>query len=377
VAPADFLARYLEREPLHVARDEPGRFDDLLSQADAERLVCSGALRTPAVRLVRADAKLSPRDYTTDLPWRPTPFSGAAEVGRVAAEFAAGATIVLQALHLNHLPLAEFCRALEARLDNPVQANAYYTPRAAQGLPVHHDTHDVFVLQVAGEKRWLVYEPVLELPLKDQRYSSAMGGPGEPVFDLTLLPGDTLYLPRGWLHEALTSEADSLHLTVGLNAYTGRDAVRAAAEAAEADVELRRAVPPDGDLDADLLEGVRARLEPEAIVQRKRERFVQTRRPILDGQLTQLRRLDLVDVDTELERRATVIADLLLDDGAALLAFEGKRILLPERVLEELCFVVESTGPFSARDLPGTLDHPGRLALVKRLIREGFLRALS
>ena len=54
-------------------------------------------------------------------------------------------------------------------LGHPVQANAYATPAGAQGFAVHHDTHDVFVLQVAGEKRWLVYEPALELPLKDQR----------------------------------------------------------------------------------------------------------------------------------------------------------------------------------------------------------------
>ena len=27
-----------------------------------------------------------------------------------------------------------------------------------------YDTHDVLVLQVSGSKRWLVYEPVLELP---------------------------------------------------------------------------------------------------------------------------------------------------------------------------------------------------------------------
>ena len=70
---------------------------------------------------------------------------------------------------------------LEETLGHPAQANAYYTPRAAQGLPVHHDTHDVFVLQVAGEKRWLVYEPALELPLQDQRYSAELGEPGEPV----------------------------------------------------------------------------------------------------------------------------------------------------------------------------------------------------
>jgi lysine-specific demethylase/histidyl-hydroxylase NO66 len=334
-------------------------------------------LRYPAFRLVRADAKLAPGEYTTDLPWRPTPFTAAADVGQVAAEFAGGATIVLQALHLNHLPLAIFCRELEARLGQPVQANAYYTPRAAQGLPVHHDTHDVFVLQVAGEKRWLVYEPVLELPLKDQRYSSELGEPGEPVLDLTLRPGSTFYLPRGWLHEAVTSQSDSLHLTIGLNTYTARDALAAAVAAAEGDVELRRAVPDDGELDADLLEAVRERLDARAIATRRRDRFVRTRRPILDGQLEQLRRLDALSVDTELERRPTVIADLLVEDGNGVLAFEGRRISFPEHVLDEIGYLVGTTSTFRARDLPGSLDDAGRLVLVRRLIREGFLRAVS
>ena len=31
-------------------------------------------------------------------------------------------------------------------------------------------------------------------------------------------------------------------------------------------------------------------------------------------------------------------------------------------------------GPFAAGDLPGRLDDEGRLVLVRRLIREGFLR---
>ena len=35
-----------------VPRDEPGRFDDLLSEADVERLVCSTAIRYPGFRLV-------------------------------------------------------------------------------------------------------------------------------------------------------------------------------------------------------------------------------------------------------------------------------------------------------------------------------------
>ena len=40
---------------------------------------------------------------------------------------------------------------------------------------MHHDTHDVLCLQVEGEKRWLVYAPVLELPLKHQKYTGRDG----------------------------------------------------------------------------------------------------------------------------------------------------------------------------------------------------------
>ena len=87
-------------------------------------------------------------------------------------------------------------------------------------------------LQVAGEKRWLVYEPVLELPLKNQRYRSELGAPGEPVLDVTLRAGDTIYLPRGWLHQALTSGSDSLHITVGVNVRRWIDEARAELDAA-------------------------------------------------------------------------------------------------------------------------------------------------
>lgn len=366
----EFLSRTWERAPLAVPRDEPGRFDDLLALEQLERELTSGALRAPGFRLVKAGEKLDARGYTTDLSWRPVPFTGMAEVGRVVEEIEGGATLVLQALHHTSPPLAAFCRGLEAELGHPVQANAYFTPRRSQGLPVHHDTHDVFCLQVAGEKRWLVYEPALELPLRDQRYGPELGEPGEPVLDLVLRPGDTLYLPRGWLHQALTSETDSLHLTIGVNVHTWLDALRAALDDCADDLEFRRSVPADGEMQADLLERLRARLEPEAVTRRARRKLVRTRRPVLDGQLSELRALDELTVDTLLERRATVIADL---EGNTLV-FEGKRVAFPPQAATALEAVASAEGPFSAADLPGPLDEEGRLVLVRRLIREGFLR---
>jgi Cupin superfamily protein len=339
---------------------------------DVERIVCSGGLRYPGFRLVKAGEQLSVRDYTSDVPWRPTPFSGMPEVDRVLAEWERGATIVLQGLHLTRPELAAFCRSLEKALGHPAQVNAYYTPRSAQGLPVHHDTHDVFVLQVAGEKRWIVYEPAWELPLKNQRYSEKLGGPGAPVHDLVLRPGDMLYLPRGWLHEALTSASDSLHLTVGVNIVTWLDAFRAALEECGDDVDFRRSIET-GDADG-LVDLLRSRLRREDVERRAAEKLARTRRPIRSGQLTQLRALDDLDADTELERRPTVLAVVAERNGSVVVAFEGKELEFPAHAAEELLALLELDAPFTAGDLPGSLDESGRLVLVRRLVREGLLR---
>ena len=287
---------------------------------------------------------LAPESYTVDLGWSPQPFSGTIDVDRVLAEFEDGATIVLQALHHNWPPIADFCRRLEAALGEPVQANAYFTPRSAQGLAVHHDTHDVFVLQTAGKKHWRVYEPVVELPLQDQKYSKAKHGePGQPVEDGVLEAGDTMYLPRGWLHDALTTDSESLHLTIGVKVYTWLDAAKAALDECGTDAGFRRSVPADGEMRDDLLAVLAERLAPAEVAERKRRRFIRSRRPVREGQLSQLRALEELTLETPLERRATAIAEL---DFPAL-SFEGKTITFPAHVEDEVAFLASADGEFS------------------------------
>ena len=257
-----------------------------------------------------------------------------------------------------------------------MQANSYYTPRGSQGFAVHHDTHDVLVLQVAGEKRWLLYEPLLELPLKHQRYSRSLGEEGEPTDEIVLRAGDTLYLPRGWLHQAETSDTDSLHLTIGINAYTWLDAAKAALGPLEQEPDLRRVVAPGGEEADELAERLRAELAPEEVERRQRRRFLDTRRPIREDGLSQLRALERLDVGTPVERRSTVIADLEEDEDGVGLVFEGKQLRFPEHARAEVLACFEAEEPFRPSDLTGGLDEAGRLVLVRRLVREGFLRVV-
>ena len=257
-----------------------------------------------------------------------------------------------------------------------MQANSYSTPSGSQGFGVHHDTHDVLVLQVAGEKRWRLYDPLLELPLKHQRYSSSLGGHGPPTDDFVLRAGDTLYLPRGWLHEAETSQTDSLHLTIGIAAHTWLDAARGALAALEEEPGFRHDVARG---EADGLEAALAeQLDPEAVERRRRRRFVETRRPIReDGALAAPRPRAARPGDPA---RATRDGDRRPRGdrrrGHPRLRGQGDR--LPRARRARAPGVLRGRGAVPGRpELPGELDADGRLVLARRLVREGFLRVVT
>jgi hypothetical protein len=74
------------------------------------------------------------------------------------------------------------------------------------------------------------------------------------------------------------------------------------------------------------------------------------------------------------ERRATVIADLDEWPGGLALVFEGREVRFPRQASSEVRACFESEEPFRVDDLAGELDPEGRLVLVRRLVREGFLR---
>ena len=204
-------------------------------------------MRTPFIRLVKEGSIVDPSRYTR------SGGLGAAIADQVVDDrvlelFADGHTVVLQGLHRLWPPLIDFAGELTAELGHPVQINAYVTPSASQGFAAHYDVHDVFVLQIAGHKRWIVHDPVHVDPLRtqpwtDHRQAVSHRASERPTLDVVLEPGDTLYLPRGYIHSAEALGDICAHLTVGIHGHTRHAIVEALAELAADDASLRRSLP--------------------------------------------------------------------------------------------------------------------------------------
>ena len=294
--------------------------------------------------MVKEGGTISEGQYASEISWRPKPFTGVVDPDRVAEAFADGSTIVLQALHHTWPPLARFCRALEAELGSGAQANSYYTPRRSQGFAVHHDTHDVFVLQVAGEKHWRVYEPAARAAAEGAALVVVAGraGPDRARADATgrrhALSPSRLAARRAHLGDRLAAHhgrRQRPHLDRRVPGGAGRSARTTSSSAAR--------YRPTASRRSTSSSGWPSGSAPEDVRRRARAKFVGSRRPILDGHLQEVRELDSVTIDSPLERRPTVIADL---DGTTL-SFEGKHLEFPAHAREELEAVVESEWPFT------------------------------
>lgn len=183
----------------------------------------------------------------------------------VDAALANGFSIVFNQMHTRSGALAEAAGALAAHLGAFVGVNVYVTPAgmadapdedelstsaravgataaARQGFGLHFDEMESFVVQLSGTKHWQVYGSVLGLPRPNQRVLPSRQEAGFPTMEVELGPGDVLYLPRGWAHEARTLGSNSIHATLGANVQEATYAHLAAETVRAAEAGARRAL---------------------------------------------------------------------------------------------------------------------------------------
>jgi ribosomal protein L16 Arg81 hydroxylase len=377
----DFFDTYWELRPLFIAKEEPGYFGGLPSLDWVDELITAttsgDAQSTGSGYLVRT----RPNGGQDRRAFR-TAVNGLPDIQDVYRAYDEGYTVVLNRLHLRSAPVAALCRALEADLHHPVGANMYLTPQNGQGFRPHIDTHDVFILQLHGEKEWHVDGNAGELPLARTRHNDVEVRPGYQ--NLVLRPGDALYIPRGTPHEAMTSSSSSLHLTVGVHVYRWVDLLNeAVALLAEERLTFRQALPRallDTPLDQLRLSAIAAEVSAalidEGIAERAKARLgarlrmdAMVARP---GHFRSIDRIKNITCKSIVTRAASSLCRVRTTADEALIEFATNYVAGPLIVEPALKFIAEHEH-FAVNDLPGSLSGQDKLDLVGRLISEGLL----
>jgi len=388
--PQTFAREHWGRLPLLTRKaDLPRDFDDLLSTADVDELLAERGVRAPFIRvakeggLVARDAYLGPAGFGAEMPDQ-------VDSAKVLAQFASGATIVLQGLHRLWPPIIDFVRTMVDDLGHPVQANAYVTPPQNRGFDPHYDVHDVFVLQTAGTKHWTVHEPVHVDPLATQPWTDHRDAitrrvQDEPVVDAVLNPGDALYLPRGWIHSARALGETSVHLTIGVAPFTGMDVVRAVVDQLEGVADFRRSLPAAADVTdqsemvatvtkvvAELTDRLRDHASDlgEEAATRMRSRFADRTRPVAVRPLASLAAAEQA-ATVAVRWRHGLVATVRRRDGRVHLVLADRTISLPD-VCADAIAALHGGLVADASALPG-LDAADGEVVIRRLLREAVV----
>ena len=157
-----------------------------------------------------------------------------------------GYTLVLNHVDLFHPPLEALLRSLESALLGYVRANVYLSFQSdASAFGPHWDAHDVFVVQVAGIKRWQIWERTWDVPLDHESDSPVR--PSRIEEELELTAGDVLYLPRGVWHDVRAAGTLSLHVAASIRNRTGMDFLSWALRRCRTHALIRSDIPRFGD----------------------------------------------------------------------------------------------------------------------------------
>jgi hypothetical protein len=385
-----FFSSHWEKSLLRVERSDERYYQQLIGNQNLEDLISAADARYPAIMLAKDGVYYPPQAYCDDVKMGQVTFSGVPNLRKLSAEYSRGATIALTSLDRSWKPLGELCLRLEEQLDHGAKTNTYVTPGQTAGFPPHYDTHDIFVLQIAGTKLWRIFEPTIQLPDVSQACDPKSFTPGRQLAEIELHAGDLLYLPRGYGHAATTRKSHSAHVTVGIHVYTWAGVVRDIDPSLTRVEEFRRALPPGFASRLELHSGIKQELKralPGRLSDSDADRLFES---ILRSVSQSRRRkpwrfrteITVISISSRLktppshEYRFSRLIDGSNNKVGLALDFDGNKFNFPvqlEAAFDAMC----ARGSFRLSELPGSHTSEAIVDLAAYLQSIGFLRDAS
>lgn len=394
-----FIAEVWERNHLHVRRNDPGYFNALFTLDDLDAILARDNLCYPAIQVFLNGEQLPSAAFTRTWRYGRQSYRELIDVGRVYDLFDRGATLNILSLERLSANIGAINRGLEVDTGFPVHTTAFLTPCNSSNIPPHYDMVDFFTLQISGTKRWRLWRNNVGLPIVEDKVRTY--APNDPavaedrrIANVELRPGDTLFVPRGMIHRAITTKHNSLHVTVGINPYRRWDALETLVQLAVSALtqvrEARCALPPlpcrevpstreAGRHRVGMLVDVLAReldVRRSEAFQALAERLVSSRYPARPSQLVALAKGVCIDPHTLVRRRADMLVSLNERGERWRLEFQNKSLSLGQS-LGLLIRAAQEADTFRPLDLPGSLSLSEKCAFVERLVKEGYLELVS
>ncbi len=378
VTTAQFFEEHWEQAPLVVRRCTPDWFAELFSLDDFERVLLSPVSSQPTTGLQGSIGVSTTIDGKhVEIPLN---VDGHGFVSLSAAYRAldSGHTLCLRHLRRVSEPLATLCARVEDDLQQPMGCNVFVTPANIHGYSPHFDTADTFFLQIAGAKRWRIHRPTFDLACGSDYEHADPTQLGEPYMDVVLEPGDTLYLPRGWIHAGAAGPEASVHITLGVVPLTWVQLAHQVIDlAAKRDRRLRQSLPlhrtdlPSiGEQVLDLLGDLPA-VGLDAVEQLLAGRVADLPTQLVGGRVRQVLDPPRLTDRSRLCRRPGLAPVVRVARDQVSLHFLGSSVSGPAPTEPALRFVA-ATPAFRVGDLPAPLDAEDRFDLARRLLVEGY-----
>ncbi len=200
----EFSQNYWGKKALYLEGSKD-KFSDLFNWQKLNEILNSNISPHPAIILAKSGAKSTPKNHR-----------------ELIEALRNGSTAVVQNIDQYDSKLSDFLDQISYELVHNTRFNLYLSFPSKAGYLTHYDTHDVFIFQISGKKKWRIFSETIKNPLFVQKKHGVSIPREDCIYiDQVLTEGDLLYIPRGHWHDAIATEELSVHLTLAAFPRTG------------------------------------------------------------------------------------------------------------------------------------------------------------
>ncbi len=377
----EFFQNYYEKDYLYISRNQPDYYDAILNADDIDLFFQNKNKPISDIRVTNNGAELPPYRWADEK-------SYIANNDKLFSLFNQGNTLVINYVNKSIPKLMHYCSDLENEMKIKLQTNIYITPYNAQGFETHYDRHDVFVLQTTGSKIWRLYNTPVELASQKFPYSKYKDkfDLEKPKFEVELKPGDLLYIPRGMVHNASTTNTASIHITLGLYPNYWFELVQELANLAEEKAEFRRAVPNalisenhQQEFKQEfhkLVQELMNNFNVDELLSRKFEQYIANKPSEDQNRFKDSIQVNQLNLNSVISRRENIGYKIDQYNTKVSVKFYDKALDFPLFFILSINTFLQSK-TFRVKDINGFLSNEEKIDLAKKFIQEGFLKIES